>query len=95
MRDRHRQIAVAHIDVHLRAADQLLADQHPVLVQHVLVTGIRRDLERVRVGKGHGAGGHDTEPEGFCRSDDGPPQGRDVLGEVDQADTGTAVGLYH
>ena len=35
------------------------------------------------------------EPEGFCRSDEGPPEGRDVLGEVDQPDTGTAVGLHH
>ena len=95
MRDSHGQVAIVHIDVHLRAADQLLTDQHPVLAPHVLITRIRGDLERVRVGKGHRAGGHDAQPEGFRRGDGGPPQGRDVLSELRQADPRAAVSLQH
>ena len=61
VRDGHGQVAVSHIDVHLRAADQLLADQHPVLVPNVLIPWIGRDPGRVRVGEGHRAGRHDAK----------------------------------
>jgi hypothetical protein len=93
--DGHGQVAVVHVDVYLCAADQLLTDEHPVLALHMLIPRVRGYLECVRVGDGDGARRDDAQPEGLRHGDGGPPQGRDVRGEIGQADMGAAVRLQH
>jgi hypothetical protein len=88
VRHGHGQVAPIHVDVHLGAADQLLPDQHPVLALHVRIPRIRGDRDRVRVGDGHGADGHEAQPQRPRRGNGGPPQGRDVGSEIGQPDMG-------
>ena len=81
--------------MHLRAADQLFTDQHPVLAPDALIPRIGSDLERVGVGQRHRPGGHDAQPERFGGGDGRLPQSGDVPGELGQAGPGTAVCLYY
>ena len=61
LHDLHREVPVAHPDVDLQAADQLLVDQHPVLLLHPSVAAGGGQLE---VGEGRArrrAGGGDPD----------------------------------
>ena len=60
--DLHGLVAVRDVDVHLRAADLLLVDQHLVLVLHVGEPGAGRDVAAVQLDERHRARRDDAEP---------------------------------
>jgi hypothetical protein len=94
VRDGHREVAVADVDMHLGTADELLTGEQLVLVEHVLIARVRRDLERLQVGDGHGTGRHDAHAQPFGRGDDAAAQRGEVLGQVDEPDVRATVRLH-
>ena len=63
LHDADRDVSIGHVDVHLRTADVLLADQELVLVLHPFVTGAGRDVAAVQVDQRNRAGCHHAQSE--------------------------------
>jgi hypothetical protein len=61
--DGDRLVPVGDADVHLGAADELLAGEHLILVEHPAVPRGRGDRQRVEVDQRHRARGDQPEPE--------------------------------
>ena len=72
MTNRDRLVAVADADVHLGAADQLLACQQLIIGKHLAVTLGLGDLHFSRHRKRHGPRGHHSNAQFGCCLDQDP-----------------------
>ena len=93
--DLHGLVAVRDVDVHLRAADLLLVDQHLVLVLHVGEPGAGRDVAAVQVDERHRARRDDAEPVRLRGLRQPRPQPLQVAAQVVEGVAHRGVGLHH
>ena len=91
--DLHGDVPVRHVDVHLRAADVLLAHQQLVLVLHAFVARARGDVVAVEVDQRHGARRDHAQPERLGHRLQRAAQAAQVAAELVERGADGGVGL--